>query len=158
MTAFDISLPISAGFVAAMLNVMQRLQPELQVLFAFFIPLRNAGIKVPAVVVERLAVEAIGDQRRNLALPFFLQVQKSHHHVRHLDAGVVDIVLHIHARARGLKQADKRIAQNGIAQMADMSSFVGIDAGVLDQNLFAAGRTGLRRLANLAAAGQLLRG
>ena len=47
---------------------------------------------------------------------------------------------------RGLKQADKRIAQNGIAQMANMRRLIGINAGVLDQNLFAAGRPRLRRL------------
>ena len=144
-----------------MLNIMQRLQPKLEVIFALFIPLRNTRIEVPAVVVEGLWPRpGSRDERLNLALPFFLQIQKAHHHVRHLDAGVVDIVLHIHMRARGLKQADKRVTQNGIAQMADVGRFVGIDAGVLDENLFAAGGTGLRRFgssSSRAASSRLIR-
>ena len=74
-------------------------------------------------------------------LPFLLQIQKTHYHVRYLDSGVVNIVLHVHMRARSLKQADKRIPQNGIAQVAYMGSFVGIDAGVLDENLLSCCRS-----------------
>src|ERR1041385_7253152 len=39
--------------IATLLNVMQRLQPKLQVLFALFIPLRTPRVEVPAVIVDR---------------------------------------------------------------------------------------------------------
>ena len=35
----------------------------------------------------------------------------------------------------GAQQPHERVAENGIAQVADVRRFVGIDAGVLDQNL-----------------------
>ena len=62
-------------------------------------------------------------------------MQKPNHHIRDLHAGVVDVVLHIDFAASKSQQADKRVAQNGVAQMPNMRSFVGIDTGVLDQNL-----------------------
>ena len=60
-----------------------------------------------------------------------LQMQKPHHHIRHLHAGVVDVVLHHHLLPRRPQQPHKRVAQNRIAQMPDMRRLVGIDAGVL---------------------------
>ncbi len=60
-------------------------------------------------------------------------MQKSHHHIGHLHAGVVDVVLHIHLLPGGAQQAHERIAQNGVAQVADVRGLVGIDAGVLDE-------------------------
>ena len=69
-----------------------------------------------------------------IAERFLLKMQKSDDHIRHLHAGVVDVVLHIHSLARGAQQAHKRVAQDGVAQMPDVRGLVGIDAGVLDQN------------------------
>jgi len=60
-------------------------------------------------------------------------MQKPHHHIRHLDAGVVDVVLHIDFLSGRAKQAHKRVAQDGVAQMTYVRGFVGIDAGVLDE-------------------------
>ena len=62
-------------------------------------------------------------------------MQKSDDHVGNLDSGIVDVVLNVHVSSGKTQQADKSIAQDGIAQMADMRGFVGIDAGVLNQNL-----------------------
>ena len=54
-----------------------------------------------------------------------------------LHAGVVDVVLHPDLVAGfvavGAEQALKGVAQNGVAQMADVRGLVGVDAGVLDQ-------------------------
>ncbi len=104
---------------------------DLQILLVFGVPLRDAGVEVPAVVIKaRLAGELLDFGAR-----FLLQMQKSDDHVGDLDAGVVDVVLDIHFPAGKAQQADKGVAENGVAQMADVRGFVGIDAGVLDQNL-----------------------
>ena len=69
------------------------------------------------------------------------QVVEAHHHVGHLHAGIVDVVLHLHAMAARAQHADEGVAQRGVAQMADMRRLVGVDIGVLDDDLLArAGR------------------
>ena len=78
-----------------------------------------------------------GDQLLNLLLRLALQANESDHHVGHLHAGVVDVVLHVDGVPGGAQQANKSVAQNGVAQMPDVRRLVGIDAGVLDQNLAA---------------------
>ena len=62
-------------------------------------------------------------------------MQKPHHHIRHLHAGVVDVVLHIDLLASGAQQAHKCVAKNRIAQVPDVRGLVGIDAGVLHQRM-----------------------
>ena len=57
-----------------------------------------------------------------------------------LDAGVVDVVLHVDLVAGGAQEADKRVAENGVAQMADVRGLVGIDAGVLNEHVAPVGQ------------------
>ena len=64
------------------------------------------------------------------------------HDIGHLHAGVVDVVLHLDAVAEGAQHAHERVAQRGVAQVADVRRLVGIDVGVLDDDLFAGGRRG----------------
>ena len=69
---------------------------------------------------------------------------ESHDDVGHLHAGVVDVVLHLDlpAEARSIRtNVSPRI---GVAQVSDVGGLVGIDIGVLDDDL-AAGGPGLRR-------------
>src|SRR5258706_425083 len=61
-----------------------------------------------------------------------LDIHKAHDDVRDLHAGVVDIILHFDAIPCGLKNANKRISEHGIAHVTDMRRLVGIDAGVFD--------------------------
>ena len=61
---------------------------------------------------------------------------ETHHHVGHLHAGVVDVVLHFDVAAGGAQHADEGVAQDGVAQVPDVRGFVGIDVGVLDDDLF----------------------
>ena len=68
-------------------------------------------------------------------------MQEADHHIGHLHAGVVDVVLHVDFLPGGAQQADKRVAQNCVAQVADVRGLVGIDAGVLDQRVHACSRT-----------------
>ena len=72
-------------------------------------------------------------QRNDILLRHVLKVHESDHHVRHLHAGVVDVVLDIDRVTRGAQQADKCVAQNRVPQMADVRCLVGIDAGMFDQ-------------------------
>ena len=68
---------------------------------------------------------------------------EARHHVGHLHARVVDVVLHFDVLAARAQHADEGIAQDGIAQVADMRGLVGIDIGVLDDDL-PGGRIALR--------------
>ena len=90
--------------------------------------------------VAAAALFAFRNERAHLRGRLAFEMQKSHHHIRHLHAGVVDVVLHIHFLPGGAQQAHKRVAQNGIAQMPDMRSLVGIDGGVLHQRMILRGR------------------
>jgi hypothetical protein len=70
-------------------------------------------------------------------------VHQTDHHIRHLHAGVVDVVLHSHALARSPQEPHKRIAQDGVAQMSDVRRLVRVDAGVLDQRVNAHAEAGV---------------
>ncbi len=54
-----------------------------------------------------------------------------------MHAGVVDVVLHIDHVPSRTQQADEGIAKNRVAQMTNVRGLVGINAGMLDQNLAA---------------------
>ena len=58
-------------------------------------------------------------------------MQKSQHHIGHLDARIVDVVLHFHALSRITQDARERIPQHGIPQMPDMRGFIRIDGCML---------------------------
>src|ERR1700688_3252314 len=88
------------------------------------------GVEIPAVVIEaRLSSESF-----DFSASFFLDMQKAHDHIGDLNAGVIDIVLDIDCPARVSQQANKSIAENGIAKMAYVRRLVGINAGVFHQN------------------------
>ena len=99
---------------------------------------RGVGVEVPAEVIE--THRRIGQQGRHIRGGLVLQVMEAHHHVGHLDAGVVDVVLHFHAVAAGAQHAHEGIAEGGVAQVADVRRLVGVDVGVLDDDLAANGR------------------
>src|ERR1700722_5697121 len=71
-----------------------------------------------------------------------------------LDAGVVDVVLDadvVTAFERvGAEEALEGVAEDGVAEMADVRGFVGVDAGVLDET--EAGAADLRVLVGRDAA------
>src|SRR5580692_808672 len=124
----------------------QGLRTDLQVLFvlffAFTVPLRDAGVEIPAVIVEvRLAGE-----RFDFGAGFFLDVGETDNYVGNLHSGVVDVVLDVDFPARVTQQADESVSEDGVAQVTDVGGLVRIDAGVLDQN-FARRNIGRRILA-----------
>ena len=52
-----------------------------------------------------------------------------------LDAGVVDVVLHFDRDAAEAQHAHQRVAERGVAQVADVRRLVRIDRRVLDDRL-----------------------
>jgi hypothetical protein len=62
-------------------------------------------------------------------------VEEAHYHVRHLDARVVDVVLHADVVAPVTQQAHERVAQAGVPEVADVGGLVGVDARVLDDHV-----------------------
>ena len=110
---------------------MQRIATRLQICFVVLVPLRNAGIQIPAVVVEA----RLSSERFDFGARFFLDVRETNDHIGHLHTGIVDVILHIHFPARITQQPNKRVSEHRIPQVTDMRRLVGINAGVLDQNL-----------------------
>ena len=130
--------------IAATLDLVQRRRSATSSALRFssslplVVPLRSARVEIPAVVIDPLSRSRFSFFEQHLAnvgQRFAFQMQKSHHHIGHLHAGVVDVVLHIDFLPGGAQQAHKRVAQNGVAQVADVRGLVGIDAGVLDQRM-----------------------
>ena len=87
-----------------------------------------------AVDIPADEVEGVGEIRHLLqAHP--PHVEKTDHHVGQLHPGVVDVVLHLDGMAQCPVHPHQHVAQGGVAQVADVSSLVRIDIGVLDDHL-----------------------
>ncbi len=130
-TATEIRSGDKGGFVAACFDVMQRLQTNLPILLCLPHTSARCGHRDPSSNNQ----SAVARELLDLGAGFFLQVQKADNDVRNLHAGIVDIVLYIHFPAGKTQQANEGVAQDGIAQVADMRGLVGINAGMLNQNL-----------------------
>jgi len=68
-----------------------------------------------------------------------LEMLEPDHHVRHLDAGVVDVILHLDLAPERAQHANEGVAQDCVAQVTDVSGLVRIDVGVLDDGLAGGG-------------------
>ena len=67
-------------------------------------------------------------------------MQKARHDVGDLDARVVEIVLDLDGMAQPAQHADEDVSENRVAQVTDVGRLVGIDVGVLDDDLSRARR------------------
>ena len=98
--------------------------------FVFFKKLGGFGVEIPAVVIEARLHSghfyADGSEA--------LHVEEADDDVRDLDTGVVDVILHLNGISGVAKDARHGVAQDGVSEMADVRGFVGIDAGVLDDD------------------------
>src|SRR5579885_2161008 len=104
-----------------------------KILLVLLVPLRNARIKVPAVVIKsRMACEL-----HDFLARLLLQMYEPDDDISHLHASIVDVVLDIHFPVRESKQANERITQDCVSQMPDMRGFIGIDTRMLDENFAA---------------------
>src|SRR5882757_3288031 len=78
--------------------------------------MRRLRIQIPAVVIElRLVRHHLHADGRPLLHP-----QKSDHHVRHLHARIVDIVLNLHPVPRVPQNPHHRVAQHRIPHMPNV--------------------------------------
>jgi len=100
--------------------------------FVLFIKLRDLGVQVPTPVVKaglRCKCADFGER-------FLSHVLKADDDVGDLHAGVVDIVLHLDVFTGVAQDTCDRVAQNGVANVADMRGLVGVNAGVFDDDFF----------------------
>ncbi len=162
--------------VASLLNFMQGGVPQLLACFVFCVgarrvPLRGVRVEVPAIKIDALPTTCGGancacgailkaagcfarfDKGSNLSDRFLFDVQEPDNHIRHLNAGVVDVVLHVDLLSGGAQQAHKRIAEDCVAQMPDVCGLVGIDAGVLHQYVATCGGANFSGICDGANAG-----
>ena len=63
-----------------------------------------------------------------------LHTEQSDDHVSHLHAGIVDVVLDLHALARVPENPHHRVAEHGVAHVSDVRGLVGINAGMFDDD------------------------
>ena len=125
------------GFSLACLDLPKRPAPQLAVLGSSVIEGGYPGVEIPAVVVE-LAWKGL-----DFLQGLLFQILEADHHVGDLDAGIVDIILDFHPLADRPQQASKGVAQDGVAQVSDVSGLVGVDIGVLENDLARVWRKGL---------------
>ena len=109
-----------------------------QALLVAAVPLGDARVEVPAVVVE---ARGVGD-RANLVERLALEHAEADDDVGDLDAGVVDVVLHLDRDAAEAQHAHERVAERGVAQVADVRRLVRVDGRVLDDRLAGAADVG----------------
>ena len=62
-------------------------------------------------------------------------MQKSENYIRHLNASVVDVVLNFDVPSGVAEEAHEGVAQDGVAQVADVRGLVRVDGGVLNNRL-----------------------
>ena len=91
----------------------------------------DLGVEIPAVVVEARAPRELGHLVAGLAV----HVAEADHDVRDLHAGVVDVVLHAHVTSPVPEHVHEGVAEDGVAQVADVGRLVRVDAGVLDDHV-----------------------
>ena len=114
---------------------MQRLLPPLQRLGMIGVVLGHLRVDIPADVVEALRRLAMSCSHVGDAL--LLEPLERDHDVRDLHAGVVDVVLRLDVVAEPLRAADVRVAEDGVAEVADVRGLVRIDVRVLDDHALA---------------------
>src|SRR5262245_41946382 len=91
-------------FVVAFLNVLQRRPTEPGVLRALFIKGRDLRIQVPAIVIE------LARDGSNLLHSLLLNMLEADDDVSHLNAGIVNVVLHLNLAAAAAQQSREGVA------------------------------------------------
>ena len=102
------------------------------------VPLADAGVEVPAIEVDKLVgLHDLDEQLVDAGEREAEEMGEADDDVRDLDAGIVDVVLDADLPAGfvavAAQEAGEGVAEDGVAEMADVRGFVGVDAGVLDE-------------------------
>ncbi len=130
------------GVVVADFESVESVEADLfagfEVVWIGGVPLGDAGVEVPAVEVDALVgLEELGEEFASAREGFAFEVDEADDDVRDLDAGVVDVILHAYfvtaLEVVGAEKALEGVAEDGVAEVADVGGLVGIDAGVLDE-------------------------
>src|SRR6266478_3978962 len=104
---------------------------------------RSLRVQVPTVGIElRFCREHLHVDRSAL-----FHVQESDHNVRHLHAGVVDVVLNLHFAARVPQDPHHRVAQHRIPRVSDVRRLIRVDTRVLDDDFLSPAFLSLTRSA-----------
>ena len=112
------------------LDGFQRIFAQAHTVSIVRIELGHACVEIPAYVVESLGVsDGLYVLERAV-----LDVQETDDDIRHLDSGVVDIVLDLDELSLITKRAHEGVTECGGSQVADVGRLVGIDVGVLDDD------------------------
>ena len=123
--------------VAAVLDGVERGGSDLQPFLVFLVPLGDPRVEVPAVVVE---AGRVGDRAGRSARSCAFELAEADRDVGDLHAGVVDVVLDLDLASEEAQQPAERVAERGVAQVADVRRLVRVDRRVLDDRLAAGGR------------------
>ena len=127
--------------VAALLDLAQHGASPLEQLGIGLVPRGHRDVHPRAVLIERF-----------VRLRFDAELANADHDVGDLDAGVVDVVVHLDGVAGAPEHTGDRVSDARVAQMADVRRLVGVGGGVLDERL--AGGRG-RALGSSSRAGRL---
>ena len=119
------------GIGSTVLDVVERCRAYLQPRLVFVVPLRDARVQIPAVIVE---APGVGDSTDAVEVGV-LQLAEAHDHVCHLHAGVVDVVLHLDGYAAEALDPHQRVTECGVSKVTDVCRLVWVDGGVLDDRL-----------------------
>jgi len=119
------------GFALARFQFVKRAGAQLMARGVLLIKAADAGVKVPAVIIEFLGYSFYIIER------FLFKVFEADDHIGHLHAGVIYIVLGFHLFTCGAEQSDGCISEHGVAKVAYVGGLVGIDCGVLDYDFAA---------------------
>ena len=119
--------------VIAFFDLLQRLRAPVVLRIVRFIERCDPRINIPAVIVELLC--GIRDHAAHIVECLSFDMDQPDDHIRHLHAGVIDVVLNFDIPPAGVEDSNEGIADGRVSQMADMRSFVRIDIRVFDDNL-----------------------
>ena len=91
--------------------------------------------------VVLLTALTVGGESADFGDRFFLEMLEAKHHVGHLDAGVIDVILNFHAASGMAEQACESVAEYGVPDVTYMCGLVRVNARMLD-NRFRRARCG----------------
>ena len=115
----------------AFFDVLERFVAQLQAGFILGEKVRDAGVKIPAEIIEPGRV----GESLHFGEGFLFEVKETEDDVGNLHAGIVDVILDLDAAAGVAQETRESVAQDGVAHVANVRGFVGIDAGVFDHRL-----------------------
>ncbi len=131
-------------FAPAFFNRFQRRSAQfLRTRLVFSKKARSLRVQVPAVGIKLRSLREL----LHILGVALLHVQESDHHVRHLHARVVDVVLNLHFAARLPQDPHHRVAQHRIPRVSDVRRLIRIDARVLDDDFLSPAFRSLTRSA-----------